>query len=66
MSKQEDPVFFFPKDRFPTLGELAAGISRDGWYFWDETWAFVEGPYETETKCRQNLIRYQRKLSIGD
>lgn len=65
-SQSKDPVFFFPDTRFPTVGELSAGITRDGWYFWDESWTNVYGPYETEVQCRQNLIRYCKKMGIGD
>ena len=31
---------------------------KDGWYFWDETWADRYGPYKTEEECRQKLDNY--------
>lgn len=30
----------------------------DGWYFWDETWVFDHGPFETQQECREALLRY--------
>lgn len=35
---------------------------EDGkWYFWDETWSFEEGPYETEVEAREALDIYCAK-----
>lgn len=28
------------------------------WYWWDECWAFEEGPYDTEEEARQNWKEY--------
>ncbi len=30
------------------------------WYFWDETWSFEEGPYNTEQECRDALDKYAK------
>lgn len=31
---------------------------KDGWYFWDETWADRIGPYTTEEEAREQLEKY--------
>jgi hypothetical protein len=37
--------------------------NTDGkWYYWDECWAFKEGPFETEQKCKDALDKYYKKL----
>lgn len=33
-----------------------------GWYFYDETWAFRFGPYDTEVVARHFLTRYVREV----
>ena len=32
------------------------------WYFWDETWSFAHGPYDTEQLARKACIEYARRL----
>jgi len=35
---------------------------EDGkWYWWDECWAFEEGPYDTEVLARQALVEYSKE-----
>jgi len=31
------------------------------WYFYDETWSFEEGPYETREDAERALDRYARE-----
>lgn len=33
------------------------------WYFWDETWAYRYGPYESKEKAREMLENYAVLLS---
>src|SRR6185312_1813598 len=33
-----------------------------GWYFWEETGAHCNGPYESETKAREGMKKYARGL----
>lgn len=35
-----------------------------GWYFYDETWADMYGPFPTESEARESLDRYA-KLYLG-
>ena len=32
------------------------------WYFWDETWSFKHGPFDTEEEAREELSRYAEDL----
>lgn len=32
------------------------------WYFWDETWSFAIGPYDTEDEARLALDKYAENL----
>jgi len=40
---------------------------EDGkWYYWDETWSFEEGPYESREKCLEALYKYWKEcLGMG-
>jgi len=42
--------------------------NEDGkWYFWNETWAFEEGPFETKLKAENALNEYCREyLNLED
>ena len=33
-----------------------------GWYFWDETWSFAHGPYDSEDEARAACSRYARLI----
>ena len=35
---------------------------EDGWYFFDETWSFLEGPYPSEKIAREELKNYAQHL----
>lgn len=35
------------------------------WWFWDETWAYREGPFDTEEICRVALELYCDQM-LGD
>ena len=32
------------------------------WVFWDETWAYPNGPFETEREAREALAEYAKTL----
>lgn len=32
------------------------------WWFWDESWAWRLGPYESEEQAREELKRYVREV----
>ena len=32
------------------------------WYFWDETWAFEEGPFLTRKRAERALERYVKEF----
>lgn len=36
--------------------------SMGQWWFWDETWAWRLGPYESEKQAREELERYVREV----
>lgn len=54
-----DPVFKIEVEE-TYEGELML----PGWYFWDETWAYSYGPFETEEEARTKLNAYCR-YSMG-
>ena len=35
----------------------------DAWWFWDETWVYSHGPYDTEQLARKACIEYARRLN---
>lgn len=37
--------------------------NEDGkWYFWDETWSFEEGPYDSQPEAAEALDDYYRHV----
>jgi len=38
----------------------------DGWYFWDETWAYRHGPFKSKKECEIKLTKYANWLDTGD
>lgn len=42
-------------------------FEREGkWFFWDETWSYDYGPFDTEEEAKRNLKAYTRFLDIGE
>ena len=39
-----------------------AGWDGPGWYFWDETWCTLHGPFSTFKECRAALKAYAETL----
>lgn len=38
-------------------------FTHDGlWYFWDESWAYQHGPYNTLAECKEALDKYALTL----
>lgn len=33
------------------------------WYYWDETWAWRTGPFDTEAEAREDLMKYCEMLN---
>ena len=44
-------------------GGESRGYDGEGWYFWDETWAFIHGPFATEEEAREKYTEYGTALS---
>lgn len=42
-----------------------SGWNGDGWYYFDETWAYIHGPYKTEKRARWALNGYAKRLEQG-
>jgi hypothetical protein len=53
-SQEHDPVF----QGVHIEGEDDYNIEIGKWYFYDETWSDVGGPYDTEEQARAELARY--------
>ena len=53
-----DPVHHFELESELTEDQKLAGYSTTGWYFFDETWSLVHGPFETEEESRTKLQEY--------
>lgn len=41
--------------------EGPSGYTVPGWYFWDEIWCDVYGPYESVEKTQDALSRYAKE-----
>lgn len=36
--------------------------AENEWYFWDETWAYAHGPFNSEEECKKALKEYAESL----
>lgn len=41
--------------------EAPEGYTIPGWYFWDEVWIGVYGPYKSAKKAQDALSRYAKE-----
>lgn len=41
---------------------IAAGYEGPGWYFWDETWAYCHGPFDTRDKANDACKEYAKTI----
>jgi hypothetical protein len=59
-----DLVFLSDQQFVDEFKDLKDGVEHvlGRWYFWDETWSGVCGPYDTEDKTRETLEIYARNL----
>lgn len=39
-----------------------SGYSTPGWYFWEETWAHCQGPFESQEAATKALGKYAETL----
>lgn len=56
-----NPVEYLPKwDNI--MDRDLAGWNGAGWYFWDETWTNINGPYNTEDLALEALVKYMKTI----
>ncbi len=36
------------------------------WYFWDEIWVDILGPYDSQAEARRQIDRYVKFLDTGE
>lgn len=54
-----EPIFYFKPIDGETPEDLKlAGVTAEGFYFWDETQTQAYGPYFTEQEALQKLHEY--------
>lgn len=41
------------------------GYRGPGWYFWDETWAYCHGPYDTQEEAGRKVDEYAAALDAS-
>ena len=51
-----DPVFYSRAIEHDGLAFVA------GWYWYDETWSWPSGPYDTEAQARAACVEYAEQL----
>ena len=55
-----DPVFYSRADDDDDEHDGLAFVA--GWYWCDETWSWLSGPYDTEAQARAALAEYAEQL----
>lgn len=46
----------------PADVQVASGITASGWYFNNETWSFLYGPYKDRQEAEEKLCEYAKGL----
>ncbi len=59
---QEAPVCCCPEGYVFKEDKMLDGFTGAGWYFWDETWTHITGPYPSHQECRKACEDYARNL----
>jgi hypothetical protein len=65
--RQEDklnirsPLMFISEDDLKKY-EPGSGVTKAGWYFSDETWAFLYGPFESLDEATEAFEKYADSL----
>ena len=55
------PIYLTSSDDIEDAYEV--GYGGPGYYFWDETSAYLVGPYTKEATCIESRERYLKELS---
>lgn len=58
-TSKADPIRCYPSS---TPGLIESGWDGSGWYFWDETWDNLHGPFSTIEDARESLTNYAKTL----
>ena len=55
------PVRFIADDELKKY-EPESGVTKVGWYFFDETWAFLYGPHKSREEASEACKKYADSL----
>lgn len=58
----QDPVRFISEEDIEKWEPKEDVKGGPGWYFFEETWAYVQGPYKTEAEAREACKGYAATL----
>ena len=67
MSKQNQRTEYKPKNdsdpvRYWTTKDENMPKDGPGWYFWDNTWTKIYGPFNSKRECLEKLAKYTKTL----
>jgi len=63
MTHNPDPIRYYEDCPWSDYDDgLDHGWLGPGWYFWNEIWIDLYGPYDTEADAREALKEYARNL----
>lgn len=59
-----NPIFYHNGGRIQDADDPkpSTPIEPKGWYFWTETWADYDGPYDSEEDAETSLKEYAKQL----
>jgi hypothetical protein len=66
--QSNDPIFYL--DDVMNCGECKTGCHHcdqrgyypPGWYFWNETWSMIYGPFKTREQTEVELAKYAKTI----
>ena len=62
-SSKSDPVRYLADVDVKDWEDLdLVGYEGEGFYFWDETWTCLFGPFDTQEQCLEACKKYARDL----
>ena len=63
--EMSNPIRYLTSET-PNVKNNYPGFSEEGFYFWNENWENVRGPFETEEACKAGLKTYAKTLKHED
>lgn len=62
MTKETESPIFYQEEIEINEEYIRYGYNGPGWYFYEETWAYVHGPYKSREEASEACNEYAKSL----